>query len=253
VTTSRSVGIAVMTAVAIGAPLFAPQAGAAIVTLEPIPGNQITSGSQVENYFNGGQDSFQNPGNGDPPGPADHVIFPTVGTGQFNTTFFDNLTAGKVGSPTQTGVTPSGAHDVFFQSVASTMNLAAGYAAESLSFEYSFAGSAFPPSGSSLPTVTLWSNANGTGVSDVLQLAYNGTGCSTSWHCNWTFDTANLNALPGGVAESVTFGGSNIGSVDFDSITMNVVPVPSPGALSLLLSAVAGLVAVTRLRKVAMA
>jgi hypothetical protein len=51
----------------------------------------------------------------------------------------------------------------------------------------------------------------------------------------------------------VTFGGSNIGSVVFDSITMNVVPVPSPAALPLLLSGVAGIGAMARRRKVALA
>jgi hypothetical protein len=235
--------------VAPGFALLAMQASATTVTLEPT--GKITSGSQVENYFDGGQDSYRNAGNADPNGPNDEVIFPTGGTngaGAYNTTYLDSLNAAKV-----TGAAPSGASDVFYQSVASTMNFASGYGATSLSFEYSFSETAFPPSGSSLPTVTLWSKANGTGTADVVQLAYNGTGCTTSYHCNWTLDNANLGTLPGGVVESVTFGGSNIGSVVFDSITMNVVPVPSPAALPLLLSGVAGIGAMARRRKVALA
>jgi hypothetical protein len=222
---------------------IASRAEAAFVTLEPIPGNQITSGSQIENYFNGGQDSYRNAGNGDPAGPADDVIFPTGGSGgvgTYNTTYFDSLAAAKV---TTTGTyghaVPSGAADVFFQSVASTMNFAPGYGATSLSFEYSSYAA-------SNATVTAWSGTGGTGSSVVLSLAQNdfssgaGQNCTTSYHCVWTLDSANLASI-GGTAESVTFGGSLIGEADFDSITMNVVPVPVPGGLTLLLSGLAGI------------
>ena len=227
---------------------MAVQAHAALVTLEPIPGNQITSGVQIENYFNGGQDSYNNPGNGDPAGPSDHVIFPTGGTGgagTYNTTYFDSLSAGKV-----TGSLPSGANDVFVQTVSSVMNIAAGYAGTSLSFDYSTYAS-------SAQTVTLWSGANGTGTSSVITLSQNdftsgpSANCTTSHHCAWTLDTANLAAI-GGLVKSVTFGGTLIGDADFDSIQMNIVPVPVPAGLPLLLSGAAALGFLVRSRRFAL-
>ena len=242
-------GLLAATAI-VGAMSVASPADASVVLLEPIPGNQITSGSQIENYFDGGQDSYRNSGNGDPPGPADNVIFPTggVGVGTFNTTYFDSLSAAKVTTIGTYGhPVPSGASDVFFQSVASTVNFASGYGATSLSFEYSSYAA-------SNATVTAWSGAGGTGSSVVLNLAQNdfasggGQNCTNSYHCVWNLDMANLTSI-GGVAESVTFGGSLIGEVDFDSITMDVVPVPVPGGLPLFLSGVAGFGILSRRRK----
>lgn len=214
---SRSAGIAVWV---VGSSLVALQAHAALLTLEPT--GRITSGSQIENYFDGGQDSYQNAGNADPNGPNDEVIFPTVTSG-FSTTYLDSTSAAKAAN------VPSGAADVFYQSVASTMNFAPGYGATSLSFEYS-------DTTTSTPTVTIYSGANGTGTKlQTLNLSQNSSaalGCPASGagsYCKWTLDTASFS----GVAESVIFGGTGIGQVDFDSITMNVVPVPATVALLL--------------------
>jgi hypothetical protein len=204
------------------------------VTLEPI--GAVTTNTDVANYFNGGFDGY--PPNG--VGPNYHVIFPSSGI----TTVFDNSSSGRFTN------LPSGAQDVVFQSVASTMNLAAGYGISSLSFQYSdIANSTYHP------TVTVWSGANGSGTAlATLNLAMNspiygtaGTACTSSGQefCTWSMATANFT----GIAESVTFGGTGIGQVEFDSVQLNVTPVPVPAALPLLFSAIAGLGAWVRRRK----
>ena len=214
--------------------LIASQAGATAVTLEPIGG--VTNETDVSMYFNGGNDGFPRDG----VGPADEVIFPGMGI----TTVFDNANSGRFQN------LPSGAQDVLFQSVASTLNLASGFAITSLSFKYSdIANSTVSP------TVTVWSGANGTGTRlTTLNLTPNspifgtaGTACTASGKefCTWSLDTANFT----GDAESVTFGGTGIGEVEFDSVTMNVTAVPVPAVLPLLLSGIAGLGALGRRSK----
>jgi len=220
----RLLGLA--SACAIGVTFLACQAGATIVTLEPI--GAVTNGTDVANYFNGGNDGYPRDG----VGPSDDVIFPSSGI----TTVFDNATSGKFQN------LPSGAQDVLFQSVASTMNVASGYGITSLSFDYSdIANSTYSP------TVTVWSGANGTGIAlATINLVGNspiygsaGTACTATGRecCTWSLATANFS----GLAESVTFGGTGIGQVEFDSVQMNITAVPLPAALPLLLSGVAGL------------
>jgi hypothetical protein len=220
----RLLGVA--SACAIGVTLLASPAGATIVTLEPA--GPVTNQTDVANYFNGGNDGYPRDG----VGPSDEVIFPGSGI----TTVFDNATSGKFQN------VPSGAQDILFQSVASTMNFASGYGITSLSFDYSdIANSTYSP------TVTVWSGANGTGTAlATINLMGNspiygsaGSACTATGKefCTWSFSTANFS----GLAESVTFGGTGIGQVEFDSVQMNITAVPIPAALPLLLSGFAGL------------
>jgi hypothetical protein len=130
-------------------------------------------------------------------------MFPSSGL----TIVFDNATSGKFEN------IPSGALDILFQSVASTMNFASGHGITSLSFDYSdTANSTYSP------TVTA---------------------CTVTGKefCSWSLATTNFS----GLAESVTFGGTGIGQVEFDSGQMNMTAVPISAALPLLLLGVAGL------------
>ena len=134
------------------------------------------------------------------------------------------------------------------------MNIAPGFAITSLSFDYS------DISTNSLDStvVTVWSGTGGTGTAlATLSLGGNsplfgtaGSACTLSQaeFCTWSLATASFS----GLAESVTFGtpptsgNSAIALTEFDSITMNVVPVPIPASLPLLLFGVAGFGALLR-------
>jgi len=225
-------------ALAVGATLAASQASAATVTL-PFGGGQEVNAANIENYFNGGTDSFGTTG------PNDGIVFSTPA---------ENLNAGYNGSGFSGGTgkfenDPSGATSVlYFASVptgtAAVMNDTAGFSG--LSFDYSLLNN----TASYASTVQLWSGLNGTGTEvGTLSLAANGTTVAcTSTHdefCTWS-SASNQNFT--GIAESAVFTGDARTYTEFDQLALNTA-VPLPPTLLLMLGGMGGLAFFARRRR----
>jgi hypothetical protein len=207
-------------------------------------GYTLTTGADIENYFNGGNDSQVAK---DGTGPA------------LGFTFSGNATAQKAGTSPTTGDgrfenNPSQASEILsFSSSSSTaayMNYLPGFS--NLSFNYSYSNN--NPGATDLDAY-VYSGLNGTGtLLDTLKLTPGGTAvsCKTAGDSYCTWSTAAISW--GGAAESVVFG-TTAGATttatpaiitEFDGVT--VTPVPLPAALWLMLGGFGGLAAFVRRR-----
>jgi hypothetical protein len=200
-------------------------------------GNVLTSGNQIENYFNGGDDS-----GGQGPGP-------TLGF-----TFSGNADALKAGPSYGKFLNnPSKASEVVsFVSSSSTaayVNYSPGFS--QLSFNYSYSGN---NPGATDVTAYFFSQANGGGTllgSDALAPGGTTAPCSGgNAYCTWE----SVSLAAGGAAESVLFATSPTATttaspatlIEFDGIT--VTPVPLPASLWLMIGGIGGLIGYGRRR-----
>jgi hypothetical protein len=233
-------------AVALALGLGIAQAQASTVTLTL---GSLRSGSNIDNYFVGGNDSVPSDGTG-----------PNLGF-----TFSSNATAQKAGSTASSDGRfenePSGQGEVLFFSSSTTvpaaLNFASGFSA--ISFDYSVEdNNANNPAINQIAntpayqsdTVDVWSGVNGTGSllgQILLTPVASPVACQTrgDLFCNW--QQASISNLPV-TAESVTFGPNSASAfTEFDGVQVSAVPLPASAWL--LLSAMGGLATLGRRRQ----
>jgi hypothetical protein len=202
-------------------------------------GSPMTNAAQIENYFNGGQDSL---GSRNGTGPSDNAVFNNSAESLLNTASggtgkFENLPSNNNGV-------------LFFNSTLinstngpAAMNVAEGFT--SFSTSYSLLNNLSTYAGS----INLYSGQNGTGtLLDTITLSAAGTtvACTSSKDefCSWS----SVSASNFGVAQSAVFVTTSTAvGTEFDAVT--ITAVPEPATYGLMAAGLAAMGVLSRLRR----